>query len=279
MGVHQQLDYLKALGVNTIYFNPIFDAGSNHGYDTQDYTRIDPYFGTQKDWENLVKQAERPRHPDHPRRRVQPHVVRQPVLRPLRPLPDGRARASPPTRRTARWFFFRDVAAGNGRACAGTAAAPTRYYDGWFGFDSIPVINKSLAERPGVLPHRRRLASANRWLKAGAGGWRLDVSGDASFPAGYWETFRDEVKATKPDALTISETWQKDSTLLRMIRGDRLDTTMNYRLRDAVLGLPRPRQLRLQGLRGQRPDHQRRPSSSTGCRRSARTTRTRPTTR
>ncbi len=57
-GVDQYLDYLQSLGVNTIYFNPIFDAGSNHGYDTQDYYQIDPYFGTQKDWENLVKHAD-----------------------------------------------------------------------------------------------------------------------------------------------------------------------------------------------------------------------------
>ena len=56
-GVQQYIDYLVSLGVNTIYFNPIFDAGSNHGYDTQDYYKIDPYFGDQKDWENLVKHA------------------------------------------------------------------------------------------------------------------------------------------------------------------------------------------------------------------------------
>ncbi len=57
-GVDQYLDYLQSLGVNTLYFNPIFDAASNHGYDTQDYYKIDPYFGTQKDWENLVKHAQ-----------------------------------------------------------------------------------------------------------------------------------------------------------------------------------------------------------------------------
>ncbi len=77
-------------GITTIYLNPIFDAGSNHAYDTQDYTRIDPYFGTQKDWENLVKQAKQRGIRVDPRRRVQPHVVGQPVLRPLPPLPDGR---------------------------------------------------------------------------------------------------------------------------------------------------------------------------------------------
>ena len=79
-------------------------------------------------------------------------------------------------------------------------------------------------------------------------GWRLDVSGDASFPAGYWETFRQVTKATTPDALLISETWQKDGTLLRMIRGDRLDTTMNYRLRDAVLGLLAPQSFDSKGF-------------------------------
>jgi hypothetical protein len=80
----------------------------------------------------------------------------------------------------------------------------------------------------------------NHWLNAGSSGWRMDVSGDPSFPDGYWETFRGVTKGTDPDALLISETWQKDSTLLRMLRGDRLDTTMNYRLRDAVLGLLAP---------------------------------------
>jgi hypothetical protein len=78
------------------------------------------------------------------------------------------------------------------------------------------------------------------WLNAGSEGWRMDVMGDASFPPGYWETFRDVVKATQPQALIIGELWQKDSTLLRFLRGDRADTTMNYRLRDAVLGLLAP---------------------------------------
>ena len=57
-GVDQQLDYLQSLGVTAIYFNPVFDAGSNHSYDTQDYTQIDPAFGTQKDFDNLVKHAD-----------------------------------------------------------------------------------------------------------------------------------------------------------------------------------------------------------------------------
>ena len=56
-GVDQQLPYLQKLGVTAVYFNPIFDGGSNHGYDTQDYKTIDPYFGTQKDFDRLIKDA------------------------------------------------------------------------------------------------------------------------------------------------------------------------------------------------------------------------------
>ena len=138
------------------------------------------------------------------------------------------------------WFVFRDVAAGTG-TCAGASGPKSAIYDGWFGFDSIPVIDKS-ASNTAVWDYflTGSDAIAKRWLQQGAAGWRMDVSGDASFPAGYWETFREVVKATRPDALTISETWQKDSTLLRMLRGDRFDTTMNYRFRDAVIAFLAP---------------------------------------
>ncbi len=234
-GVDQQLDTLVSLGVTAIYFNPIFDAGSNHGYDTQDYTKIDPAFGTQQDWNNLVKHA---------------------TARGIRIIVDGvfnhlssdspffdryghypTVGACESTDSAYRaWFTFTPQVGG---ACAGPGGPNTMTYAGWFGFDSIPVLDKT---NPDVQAYFLTAddAIATRWLDAGAGGWRLDVSGDASFPDGYWETFRDVVKAADPTALTISETWQKDSTLLRMLRGDRLDTTMNYRLRDAVLGLLAP---------------------------------------
>jgi glycosidase/fibronectin type 3 domain-containing protein len=236
-GVDQYLDYLALLGVNTIYFNPIFDAGSNHSYDTQDYYKIDPYFGTQQDWENLVKHAER--------RGIK--IVLDGVFNHLSsdsPFFDryghytavGACESLTSPYRS--WFYFQDVAAGEG-TCVGTAGPNSATYTGWFGFDSIPVINKSLPEVQEYFLTAEDSVS-RYWLEQGAGGWRLDVSGDASFPNGYWETFRNVTKSTDAEALLISETWQKDSTLLRMIRGDRLDTTMNYRLRDAVIGLLAP---------------------------------------
>jgi glycosidase/fibronectin type 3 domain-containing protein len=237
-GVDQYLDYLAALGANTIYFNPIFDAGSNHSYDTQDYYAIDPYFGNQQDWENLVKHADE--------RGIK--IVLDGVFNHLSsdsPFFDryhhytavGACESLTSPYRS--WFNFNDVPAGTGSCVGSNGQANSANYEGWFGFDSIPVINKTLPEVQAYFLTNPDSVS-NHWLNQGASGWRLDVSGDPSFPNGYWETFREETKATEPEALLISETWQKDSTLLRMIRGDRLDTTMNYRLRDAVIGLLAP---------------------------------------
>ncbi|TMQ67972.1 MAG: alpha-amylase, partial [Candidatus Eisenbacteria bacterium] len=236
-GVDQQLGYLSTLGVSAIYFNPIFDAGSNHSYDTQDYTTVDPYFGTQKDFDNLIKHA----------KALGIRVILDGVFNHMSsdsPLFDryhhfattGACESTSSPYRS--WFVFTNVAAGTG-TCAGAAGPLSATYEGWFGFDSIPVLRKDQAAVQSYFLTAPD-SIAKRWIQSGASGWRLDVSGDPSFPIGYWESFRSVVKATNPQALTISETWQKDSTLLRMVRGDRLDTTMNYRLRDAVLALLAP---------------------------------------
>ena len=140
-GVDQYLDYLQSLGVNTIYFNPIFDAGSNHSYDTQDYYKIDPYFGTQKDWENLVKHAD-----ERGMRIVLDGVFNH--MSSDSPIFDRyhhystvgacESLASP----YRNWFYFRDVTPGTGSCVGSSGQANSANYDGWFGFDSIPVINK-----------------------------------------------------------------------------------------------------------------------------------------
>jgi glycosidase len=234
-GITQELDYIASLGVTAIYLNPIFDSASNHGYDTQDYTRIDPYFGTQKDWDNLVRQASA--------RGIR--IVLDGVFNHLSSdspffdryghYPDDGAcesLASP----FRDWFYFRTQTGG---PCVGPDGPGTMGYSGWAGVDSIPVIHKDLA---AVVDYFLTGADAiaTRWLADGASGWRLDVSGDPTFPDGWWQAFRGVVKAQDPDALTVAEQWQKDTTLLRLLRGDQLDTTMNYRFRDAVLGLLAP---------------------------------------
>lgn len=234
-GVDQNLDYLQTLGVTTLYFNPIFDSGSNHGYDTQDYYTIDPYFGTQKDYDNLVKHATK-----RGMRIILDGVYNHmssdsPIFDRYGHYPTVGACESPSSPYRA-WFTFTPLVGG---PCAGPDGANTMTYDGWFGFDSIPVLTKSLPEVQEYFLTSDDSVTKH-WLRTGMSGWRMDVSTDASFPDSYWKTFREVVKSTKPDALTISEAWQKNSETLRQLRGDQLDTTMNYRLRDAVIGLLAP---------------------------------------
>jgi len=145
-GVDQYLDYLQSLGVNTLYFNPIFDSGSNHGYDTQDYYQIDPYFGTQKDWENLVKHAEQ-----RGMRIILDGVFNHmssdsPIFDRYHHYATVGAceSADSPYRK---WFTFRAPSPSEPSPCApSTPGGTDTYYDGWFGYDSIPVLNKSIPE-------------------------------------------------------------------------------------------------------------------------------------
>lgn len=246
-GVDQQMEYLSWLGVNTIYFNPIFDLSSNHGYDTRDFSKISPYFGTQKDWENLVKHANQ----------TGVRLILDGVFNHLSsdsPFFDryhrysitGGCESAGSVYRS--WFGFRQPGPTEPVACAPTTQGGNdTFYNGWFGFDSLPVITKSL---PSVQQYfvTDQNSVTKSWLKQGAAGWRLDVMGDASFPNGYWESFRQATKTTKSDALIIGELWQKDSTLLRFLRGDRADSTMNYRLRDAVLGFLAPQNFDSKGF-------------------------------
>ena len=108
-------------------------------------------------------------------------------------------------------------------------------YTGWFGFDSLPVLNKNVQAVRDLVYAQGNNSVAPYWLNQGADGWRLDVMSDGSFPADYWQQFRTAVKTTKPDAPIIGELWKKDEVLPK-IHGDQADTTMNYRFRNAILG-------------------------------------------
>ena len=227
-GIVERLDYLQSLGVTALYLNPIFASRSNHGYDTADYRSINPYFGDLQDFRRLVNAAR-----DHGIRLILDGVFNH--MSSDSPFFDRYHHYGPVgaceslSSQWREWFVFRSSNIPCGAAD----------YEGWFGFDSIPVLKKS---NPEVLRYfvTGDDSISRLWLDRGAAGWRLDVMGDPSFPGGYWNDFRRVVKSAKPDALIVGELWQKDTTLLRFLRGDRADSTMNYRLRDAVLGFLAP---------------------------------------
>ena len=246
-GVDQQLSYLKSLGVTTIYFNPIFDAASNHGYDTQDYSKIDPYFGTNADFSKLATDA----------KANGINIIVDGVFNHLSSdsvffdryhhyATNGACEATDSPFRP--WFTFRQPGFSEPSTCVpSTPGGNDTYYNSWFGFDSLPVITKTDSSVQSYFLTGNN-SITKYWLNQGAAGWRLDVMGDSSFPNGYWETFRSAVKTTKPDSLIVGELWQKDSTLLRFLRGDRADSTMNYRLRDAVIAFLAPQNFDSKGF-------------------------------
>jgi glycosidase len=229
-GVQQRLNYLKSLGVTIIYFNPIFDAASNHAYDTQDYLRIDPFFGTNAEFGQLARAADK----------AGIQIVLDGVFNHVSSdskyfdryghFSDVGAceSVSSPYRG---WFYFFDEAGG---PCAGPGGPNTMNYNAWFGFDSLPVLNKNVqAVRDLFYAGANNVNSA--WLSRGADGWRLDVMGDGSFPADFWQEFRVAVKDENPNAPIIGELWKKFE-ILPKTRGDQADTAMGYRFRNAILG-------------------------------------------
>jgi glycosidase len=229
-GVDQHLEYLQSVGVNTLYFNPIFDAASNHAYDTQDYYKIDPFFGTQKDWENLEKHADR----------LGIRIVLDGVFNHVSSDSSyfdryghfGTVGACESTSSPYRsWFFFTPQTNG---PCAGPGGPNTMTYSAWFGFDSLPVLNKN-EQAVRDLFYATPNSVGKHWLNQGADGWRLDVMGDGSFPDSFWQQFRTAIKASDADAPIIGELWKKDE-ILPKIHGDMADTMMNYRFRNGILG-------------------------------------------
>jgi glycosidase len=223
-GIRQSLEQIHLLGFNAIYLNPIFWSKSNHGYDTADYKQINPYLGDLKDFTQLVQQAHA----------LGMHIILDGVFNHM-------SSDSP--------FFDRYHHSSTVGACESLSSQYRSWftftndhvpctsgdYSGWFNFDSIPVLNKS---NPAVQDYFLNASDSvtRYWLNQGADGWRLDVMGDSSFPDSYWTTFRRVVKETDPNALIIGELWPKDSTTLRFLDGQRADSTMNYRDRDAIVG-------------------------------------------
>ena len=224
-GVIEKLPYLKDLGVTVLFFNPIFAAASNHRYDTRDYRQIDPYLGSKRDWDRLVREA----------KALGIRVILDGVFNHTSsdsPLFDryhnfdsvGACESVDSQFRS--WYRFRPPVGLEPAPCAGG-----QYYHSWAGFDSLP----QLAENDAVRSYVNGVAQ--QWLRDGADGWRLDVMQDKSHE--FWREFRSRVFQTKPDTVVIGELWKKFD-VLPYVQGDTADTAMNYRLRDATIGLLAP---------------------------------------
>lgn len=210
-GVLDHLDYLVDLGVNAIYFNPIFAAASNHRYNTWDYYTVDPILGGNQAFTELLTAA-------HQRNiRVVLDGVFNHVGRGF--FPFHHLMEVGPESPYANWFRVQEW------PLNAYTAAPN--YEAWWGISSLPKLNTA------TLAVREYLWNvATYWLEQGIDGWRLDVPNEIDDDA-FWQEFRRRCKAVNPDAYIVGELWHDAQ---RWLQGDQFDGQMNYLFTRAVLG-------------------------------------------
>lgn len=224
-GIQQKLPYLKRLGVTLIYLNPIFEAHSNHRYNTADYRKIDPLLGTEQEFSELCKEA----------KRFGIKIILDGVF----------------SHTGSDSIYFNK---NNRYAMAGAFNTPDSPYKNWYhflkypdvykswwGFTSLPELDKTnrdyiqfICGEDGIIRH---------WLRLGASGYRLDVADE--LPDSFIAELRAAVKAEGEENLLIGEVWEDASNKLaygvrrRYFLGDELDSVMNYPFKDAILDLLR----------------------------------------
>jgi cyclomaltodextrinase / maltogenic alpha-amylase / neopullulanase len=223
LGVLERLDHLSDLGVNAIYFTPIFQSASNHRYHTHDYFRVDPMLGGDPALRRLIDGAH---------------------ARGMKVVLDG------VFNHASRGFFqFHDILE-NGQDSAyldwfSVHGWPMNAYDhqqapgykAWWGLHALPKFN---TDTPAV---RDFLWEVGRhWVDFGADGWRLDVAHEVD-DRSFWAEFRRKVHSANPEAYIVGEVWEARSfaaltdfdqqvdlpeEATRWLRGDCWDAVMNY---------------------------------------------------
>lgn len=213
-GVTEKIDYLLDLGINAIYFNPIFLATSNHRYNTSDYYQIDPKLGRKEDFLALLDAAHQ---------------------NDIRVVIDG------VFNHCGRGFFaFNDVLENqshspylnwfhlNNVPLDAYSPGDAGDYEAWWKLKSLPKFN---TDNP--LVRNYIFDVARYWIRLGVDGWRLDVPNEID-DENFWEEFRNVVKTENPDAYLVGEIWDGDP---RWVGEKSFDGLMNYPIREGIIGL------------------------------------------
>lgn len=255
-GVMEKLDYLEGLGVEVLYFNPIFVSPSNHKYDIQDYDYIDPHYGVietdggeslpEGDHENIRATKYKQRVTDkrnlEASNRLFIRLVEEAHRRGMRIILDGVFNHCGSFNK---WMDRERLYEGQeGYAPGAYVAEDSPYrdffqfsnpkgwpyngsYDGWWGHDTLPKLNY---EGSGKL-YDYILEIGKKWVSPpyNADGWRLDVAADLGhsreFNHHFWREFRRAVKEANPEAVILAEHYGDPGDWLD---GSQWDTVMNY---------------------------------------------------
>ena len=212
LGVVEHLDYLTDLGIDALYFCPIFQSTANHRYHTHDYYRVDPLLGGNAAFKVLLNEAHR---------------------RGMRVVLDG------VFNHASRGFYQFNHILENGAASPYldwfiVHTFPLHAYDNlgaagyqaWWNLKALPKFNHA---NPQVRAFLFRVAEY--WVEQGIDGWRLDVPGEID-DDDFWREFRRRVKAKNPDAYLVGEIWHRAD---RWLVGDQFDAVMNYQFTHACL--------------------------------------------
>jgi cyclomaltodextrinase len=204
--VIERLDHIQALGANAIYFTPIFASASNHRYHTADYYQVDPMLGGNQALRELVDAC-------HDRGiRVVLDGVFNHASRAFLPFNDILEHG--PHSAYIDWFFI------EGWPLSPYDGDKPANYVAWVGNRALPKFN---TDNPIVREYLMRVGEF--WLREyQIDGWRLDVPAEITTP-GFWQEFRQRVRAVNPDAYIVGEIW-RDAR--QWLQGDQFDAVMNY---------------------------------------------------
>lgn len=211
-GIIQKLDYIKGLGVSGLYLTPINEAPSSHKYDTTDYMKIDPHFGTEETMKTLVKEA-------HDRgMRVMLDGVFNHSGRDFAPWLDVKEKG--PQSEYWDWFMVNEWPFREDGGCAHA----NQYYTFAF-YDNMPKLNTN---NPKVREYL--IGVCENWVRNyDVDGIRLDVANEISHA--LCKELRSHLKAIKPDLYILGEIWHD---AMPWLRGDEFDSVMNYPLGESI---------------------------------------------
>ena len=255
-GVLDKLDYLEDLGVQVIYFNPLFVSPSNHKYDIQDYDYIDPHFGKiVHDEGELLKEGQKEnrfatKYIDRVTNRQNleasndffVHVVEEIHKRGMKVILDGVFNHCGSFNKWMDRERLYEDAAGYDKGAFVSENSPYRHYfdfkagskwpyntnyDGWWGYSTLPKLNFEGSKDL----YNYILGVAKKWVSPpfNVDGWRLDVAADLAHSPevnhAFWRDFRRVVKEANPDAIILAEHY---GCAKEWLLGDEWDTVMNY---------------------------------------------------
>ena len=220
-GIIKKLDYIKSLGVTVIYLNPIFEAYSNHRYDTGDYMKIDALLGDESDLVNLIKEAGQ----------LGIKIILDGVFNHTgddsvyfnkygRYASLGAYQSKDSDYYS--WYNFIDY--------------PNKY-DAWWGIETLPAINESNSDYVNYITGENGVI--DHYMKLGLGGWRLDVVDE--LPSEFLKKIRHAVKNVSKNGIVIGEVWEDASNKIsygkrrEYLQGDELDSAMNYPVKEAII--------------------------------------------